>query len=72
MGEVGDGAVAVLEVEGVEELLGPLGADFLEGLAHGQGGAGVLGHGVGQHLRVSAVYGKDVGLIAGVGGGGGG
>ncbi len=61
VGEVGDGAVAVLEVEGVEELLGALGADLGEGFAHGEGGAGVLRHGVGEDLGVGAVDGVDVG-----------
>jgi hypothetical protein len=65
--EVGNGAVAVLEVKGVEELLGALGADFNEGLAHGEGGAGVFGHGVGQDLGVGAVDGEYVGLVAGAG-----
>jgi len=37
--EVRDGAVAVLEVEGVEELLGLLRADLGERLAHGQRGS---------------------------------
>ena len=67
VGQVGDGAVAVLEVKSVEELLGALGADFVEGLAHGEGGAGVLGHGVGEDLRVGAVDGENVGLVAGAG-----
>ena len=72
VGEVGDGAVAVLEVEGVEELLGALGADLGERLAHGEGGAGVLGHGVGEDLGVGAVDGVDVGgsTVGGAGAGG--
>ena len=68
VGQVGDGAVAVLKIEGIEELLGALGADFGERLAHGERGAGVLGHGIGQHLGVGAVDGEDVGLVAGAGG----
>ena len=68
MGQVGDGAVAVLEVEGGEELLGALGGDFVERFAHGEGGAGVFGHGVGQNLGVGSVDGKDLGLVAGAGG----
>ena len=65
MGEVGDGAMAVLEVEGVEELLGALGADLGEGLAQGEGGAGVLGHGVGEDLGLGSVDGVDVGCGCG-------
>jgi hypothetical protein len=60
--EVGDGAMAVLEVEGVEELLGALRADLGERLLHGERGARVLRHGVGEDLRVGAVDGVDVGL----------
>ena len=62
VGEVGDGAMAVLEVEGVEELLGALGADFGERLLHGERGAGVLGHGVGEDFGVGSVDGVDVGF----------
>ena len=68
VGQVGDGAVAVLKIKGVEELLGALGADLGERLAHGERGAGVLGHGVGQDLGVGAVDGEDIGLVAGAGG----
>ena len=68
MGQVCDGAVAVLEIKGVEELLGALGGDFVERFAHGEGGAGVLGHGVGQELGAGAVDGEDLGLVAGAGG----
>ena len=67
VGQIGDGAVAVLEVEGVEELLGALGADFSEGLAHRQGGAGVFGHGVGQHFGVGAVNGGTSRRGSGIG-----
>ncbi len=66
VGEVGDGAVAVLKIKGVEELLGALGADFGKRLAHGERGAGVLGHGEGEDLRVSAVDGEDLSLVPGV------
>ena len=66
--QVGDGAMTVLEIEGVEELLGALGADLGQRLAHGERGTGVLGHGVGQDFRVGAVNGKDIGLVAGAGG----
>ncbi len=68
VGQVGDGAVAVLKIEGVEELLGALGADFGQRLAHGERGAGVLGHGVGEDFGVGAVDGEDFGLVAGAGG----
>ena len=64
MGQVGDGAMAVLEIEGIEELLGALGADFAEGFAHGKGRAGILGHGVGQDLRVRAVDGENLSCVA--------
>src|SRR6185437_16041351 len=36
VGEVGNGAMAVLEIKCVEELLGALAADFPERLAHGE------------------------------------
>ena len=68
VGQVGDGAVAVLKIKGVEKLLGALAADFGQRLAHGESGAGVLGHGVGQHFGVGAVDGEDFGLVAGAGG----
>ena len=68
VGQVGDGAVAVLEIKCVEELLGALGADFGEGFAHGERRAGILGHGVGQDFGVGAVNGIDIGLVAGTGG----
>ena len=68
VGQVGDGAVAVLKIKCVEELLGALGADFGERLAHGERGAGVLGHGVGQDFGIGAVDGEDIGLVAGAGG----
>ena len=61
--------MAVLEVEGVEELLGALGGDFGERLLHGERGAGVLGHGVGEDFGVGAVDGVDVGLGRGGRGG---
>ena len=67
VGQVGDGAMAVLEIEGVEELLGALGADFGQRLAHGERGAGVFGHGEGENLGVGAVDGEDFGLRAGAG-----
>ena len=68
VGQVGDGAMAVLEIKGIEELLGALGADFGQGLAHGERRAGVLGHGIGQDFGVGAVDGEDFGLVAGAGG----
>ena len=60
--------MSVLKIEGVEKLLGALGADLGERLAHGERGAGVLGHGIGQDLGVGAVNGEDIGLVAGAGG----
>ncbi len=65
VGEVGDGAVAVLEVEGVEELLGALGADLGQRLPHGKRRAGVFRHGVGEDLRIGPVNGENVGLLGG-------
>src|SRR5208283_3618710 len=67
--EVGDGTVAVLEIKGVEELAGALGADLGEGLAHGERGAGVPGHGEGQDFGIGAVDGEDISLVTGGGGG---
>ena len=52
--------VAVLEVEGVEELLGTLGADLAEGLLHGERGARVFGHRAGEDFRIGAGDGVDV------------
>ena len=63
VGQVGDGAVAVLEIKGVEELLGALGADLGEGFAHGERGARILGHGVGQDLGIGTVNGVDISLV---------
>jgi hypothetical protein len=56
-----------LEVEGIQELLSALSADLSKGLSHGKRRPRVLGHGVGQDLRVSAVDGVDIGLISGAG-----
>jgi len=42
MGQVGDGAVAVLKIKGVQELLSALGADFSQRLAHRKCGAEYL------------------------------
>ena len=64
MGQVGDRAVAVLKIKGVEELLGSLAVDLGQRFAHRKRGAGVLGHGVGQDLGVGAVDGEDFGLVA--------
>ena len=47
MAEVGDGGVAVLEVEAFEELGGVVGADPVEGLGDGVGRAAIAGEGVG-------------------------
>ncbi len=59
--------MAVLEIKGVEELLGTLGADFGQRLAHGEGRAGVLGHGEGENLGVGAMDGEDFSLVTKVG-----
>ena len=67
MGQVGDGAVAILEIECAEELLGALGADFGQRFAHGKRRAGVLGHGEGEDFGIGAVDGKDLGLVPGGG-----
>ena len=63
--EVGDRAMAVLEVEGVEKLLGALGADLAERLLQRQGGARILRHRIGEDLGIGAVNGVDVGLGTG-------
>ena len=68
MREVGDRTMAVLEIECIEELFGALGTDLGQRFAHRKSRTGVLGHGVGQHLRVGAVDGKDIGLVMGAGG----
>jgi hypothetical protein len=65
VGEVGDGTMAVLEIESIEELLGALGADFGQGLAHGERRTGVFGHGKGQNLGVGAMDGENFGLRTG-------
>ena len=62
VGQVGDGAMPVLEVEGVEELFGALGADLGKRLLHRKRRAGVLGHRVSQNLGVCSVDCVDVGL----------
>ena len=67
VGEVGDGAMAVLKIKGIQELLGALGADFGQGLAHGERGAGVLGHGESKDLGIGAMDGENFGLRAGAG-----
>ena len=59
VGQIRNRAVAVLEVEGVEELFGLLRGDFLERLLHGQRRAGVLGHGIGLDFGLYAIDGKD-------------
>ena len=66
--QVGNGAVAVLKIKGVQKLLGALGADLGQRLAHRQRGAGILGHGIGQNFRVGAMNGENFGLIARAGG----
>ncbi len=53
--QIRDRTVAILEVIGVEEFLGPLFADLAQRLLHGERRARVLGHGVGLHLGLDAV-----------------
>ena len=65
--QVGDGAMAILKIKGVEELLGALGTDFVERLAHGKRGAGVFGHGKGEDFGVGAVDGYYFGLVLSIG-----
>src|SRR6185437_5192590 len=67
--QIGNRAMAVLEIECIEELLGALAADFLKRVAHGERRARVFGHGVSQHFGVCAMDGKDVGLVLGCLGG---
>ena len=62
VGEVGNRAMAVLEVERVQKLLGALRTDLPQRLAQGQRRPRILCHGVGEHLGVRAVDGVDVGL----------
>ena len=63
MRQVGDGAVPVLEVEGVEELLRLLVVDLLQRLAHRERRARILGHGVSLHLGLDTIDGEDVGTL---------
>ncbi len=65
MGQVGDGAVAILKVKRVEEMLGALAGDFAQRLLHRKRGSGVLRHGIGQDFRVGSMYGIDIGLVSG-------
>ena len=65
VGQVGDGAMAVLKIKGIQELLGALGADFGQGLAHGERRAGVFGHGEGEDLGIGAMDGENFRLRAG-------
>ena len=60
MREIGDRGVTVLKVEGVEKLLGTLGADLGERFAQRQRGTGVLGHRIRQHLGLGAVNRIDI------------
>ena len=63
VGQIRYRAVPVLEIKGVQELLRPLRADLRQGLPHGQRRPRILGHGVGQHLGIGAMNGKNVGLV---------
>src|SRR5437016_12090248 len=56
VGEVGDGAVAVLKVEGVEELLRFLRAQLLDAFQHALTRARVLGQGIRLYFRRDADY----------------
>ncbi len=58
VGEVGDGAVPVLEVESVEKFLRLLQRNFLQRLLHRERRTRILGHGVGLDLGFDAVNGK--------------
>jgi len=66
--QVGNRAMPVLKIKGVQKLLGALRADLCQRLAHRERGAGILGHGIRQDLGVGAVDGVDIGLVAGAGG----
>jgi hypothetical protein len=65
--QIGDGAMSVLEVEGVENLLGALRADLRQRLLHGERRPRILCHRVGQHLGVRTMDGIDIGLGSGSG-----
>ena len=66
--QIGDGAVAVLKIKRIQELLGSLSANLGQRLAHGERRARILGHGVSQDLGVCAVHGVDFSLVPGGGG----
>ena len=59
--QIRDAAMAVLEVEGVEEFLRLLLVDLGQRLAHGQRRAGILGHAVGLDFGIGAMDGVNVG-----------
>jgi hypothetical protein len=63
MCQVGDGAVSVLEIKSVQELLGTLAADLFQRFLHRERGARIFRHGVGQDFRVGAVNGKNLSLV---------
>src|SRR5260370_14526504 len=65
MRKIGNGAVPVLEVEGVKKLLRLLLADLAKRLLHGECGSRILGHGVSLDLGVHAMDGKHVDLRPG-------
>ena len=56
VGQVGDGPVPVLKVEGVEELLCLLGAQLLDAFEHALARARVLGQGIRLYFRRNADY----------------
>ena len=59
--QVGDGAMAVLKIKGIEKLLRLLRADLLERFFHGERRARILGHGIGLNLRLYAVHRENFG-----------
>ena len=61
--EVRNAAVAVLEIESVEELLGLLLVQFGERFAHGKRRARVLRHTVGLDLGIGSMNGIDLGFV---------
>ncbi len=63
MRQIGDRAMTVLKIKGVEELFRALGTDIGERLAHGERRARVFCHGKGQNFRICAMNGKDLRLV---------
>ncbi len=63
--QVGNGAMAILKVKSVEEMLGALAGDFPQRFLHRKRGSGILCHGIGQDFRVGPMDGIDFGLVSG-------